>query len=89
VKKLGMSGPDGLYVDLEVRVSQPATADYPQACKCNSGDAAFADWTVGRISRLLDGGLIEIGFVIRNGAATALRISGMLLQEPGRSILHF
>jgi hypothetical protein len=69
--------------------SQPSTADYPQACKCNSGDAAFADWTVGRISRLLDGGLIEIGFVIRNGAATALRISGMLLQEPGRSILHF
>jgi len=44
---------------------------------------------VGRISRLLAGGLIEIGFVIRNGAATALKISGMLLQEPGKSILHF
>jgi hypothetical protein len=33
-----------------------------------------------RIRRLLDGGLIEIGLVIRNGAVTALKISGMLLQ---------
>jgi hypothetical protein len=36
-------------VDLEARVSRSSTVGYPQACKRNSSDAAFADRTVRQI----------------------------------------
>jgi hypothetical protein len=38
--------------------------------KRNSDDVAFVDWTVRRISRLLDDGLIEIEFAYHGGVAT-------------------
>jgi len=38
---------------------------------------------------LLDDGLIEIGFAYHDGDVTVLKVSGILLQEPGRPILHF
>jgi hypothetical protein len=34
-------------------------------------------------------GLIEIGFAYHDGDVTVLKVRGILLQEPGRSILHF
>jgi len=38
---------------------------------------------------LLDDGLIEIGFAYHDGDVTVLKVVGRLLQESGRSILHF
>jgi len=38
---------------------------------------------------LLDDGLVEIELVYHDGDVTVLKVSGILLQEPGRSILHF
>jgi len=38
---------------------------------------------------LLDDGLIEIGVAYHDGDVTILKVSGILLREPGRSILLF
>jgi hypothetical protein len=49
----------------------------------------FANRMVRGINWLLDDGLIEVGFAYHDGDVNALKVSGILLQELGRSILHF
>ena len=68
---IAMTGRDRFCVIApHARVGQPSNADHPQRCKRNSDDVAFVDWTVRRISRLLDDGLIEIEFAYHGGVAT-------------------